>query len=65
MVPRNVDTAVAIMAMLIETYTADIMLLSVTSFSYHLNENPVNFVRDFDALEKYKHYGNIHFRSKR
>ena len=28
------------------------MLLSVTNFSYHFKENPVNLVKDFDELNE-------------
>jgi hypothetical protein len=51
-VPNTVDTNVAIMAILIDTYTAASMSWSVSSFLYHLKENPVNFVRDFDELKE-------------
>ena len=51
-VPRMVDITVAINAILMETYTADIMLLSVKSFLYHLRENPAKLVRDFDELNE-------------
>jgi hypothetical protein len=51
-VPSTVETNVAIMAILSETYTDEIMPSSVKSFLYHLNEKPVNLVKDLDELKE-------------
>ena len=51
-VPRTVEITVAKMAMVRETYTAFITSPLCKSSPYHLRENPVNFVSDFDELKE-------------
>ena len=58
-VPRIVDINVAIKAIDTETYTAERMLLSVTSFSYHLKEKPEKLVSDFEELKEKNIVTNI------
>ena len=52
MVPSTVDIAVARNAIVTETETADMISEFSISCEYHLSENPVKFVSDFDELNE-------------